>query len=122
MIYIFLGLISVKNCHVFWLNNTNIFKAGDQAILIVLVMDSYRNNISDVTGRKILYHFNVFSNNSLNEIYYYNANFSFDMIPGYERIGFYPTKTGRFVVHVTYNDGELLGSPLNFTVTPGTFL
>ena len=104
---------------VFWLNNANRFIAGDQAILRVLVMDSYKNNISYATGRKILYQFNVFSSNSLNEVYIYKVNLSFDIIPGYERITFIPTRVGEFVVHVTYNDRELQGSPLNFTVAPG---
>ncbi|MCO5563560.1 hypothetical protein L7F22_017205 [Adiantum nelumboides] len=113
------GTLAVENCNFSWSNNISSFKAGEQAVLRVLLVDYYDNIISSTTGRKTFYSFSVFSNSSSNEVLYDHYNVSFDTSPGYEKISFTPTTAGDFMLHILYNEIEAPSSPFNFTVTAG---
>lgn len=112
-----LGSISILNCQGFWSNNKSNFTAGQEAILQVLMMDSYDNEISaysgglkllayimDITGKK------VFSD--IQQTYDGNST--------YQIMRFNTSIAGDLVLQVERDHVSIAGSPFPFHVDPGT--
>ncbi|KAJ9536923.1 hypothetical protein OSB04_029656 [Centaurea solstitialis] len=105
-----------------WMDEVNDFVAGTKATVLILPKDAFGNNVTSVSeGKNVEISF---------EVYATNANGSkIDLLNvsnrgwngfGYLYIEFIVTTAGSFLAHISHNNQTLIGSPLPFTVDPGT--
>ncbi|KAI5070467.1 hypothetical protein GOP47_0014810 [Adiantum capillus-veneris] len=128
------GPLSIANSPGIWRNESNIFKAGTEAFLLVLLQDAYNNTIDDFVNFSLSFSIANDSNSLIvattkvdKEVFEFvkdspgpvAVTTSFDKENVYERIRFNLTSAGRYILEVKYNDTSIMGSPFSFTVAPG---
>ncbi|MCO5605623.1 hypothetical protein L7F22_059806 [Adiantum nelumboides] len=129
------GPLSIANSPGVWPNGSNIFKAGTETFLLVLLQDAYNNTIDEVVNFSLS--FNI-ANESTGLVAtttkltdknafdfakdfpdLFSLTTSFDKENVYERIRFNITSAGSYMISVKYNGTSVKGSPFLFIIAPG---
>ncbi|XP_024527230.1 uncharacterized protein LOC9652715 [Selaginella moellendorffii] len=113
------GSVSVWNCTASWLGGVNVFDAGTQAVIQILLMDAYGNNVSLATGRNDSYNFVVEVQGYPDAINNWNVTVVPQNFSGYQSVVFFPVDAGQFNLRIGSKSKNISGSPFPLTVNPG---
>ncbi|MCO5549394.1 hypothetical protein L7F22_002865 [Adiantum nelumboides] len=113
--------VSIPNCVAEWNDGTNIFKAGSTAVLKILEMDAFGNNISYATGvfNHSSYYITEVIDASSNEQAVTELSQVTKPSVGYHYISLIPKVSGHFLLYVGSGRRSLLASPFSIEVTAG---
>ncbi|KAI5068455.1 hypothetical protein GOP47_0016800 [Adiantum capillus-veneris] len=113
--------LSIPNCVAEWNDDTNVFKAGGTAVLKILEMDAFGNNISYATGvfNQSSYYITEIIDVSSNEQAAVEVSQVTKPSVGYHYIRLNPKVSGNFLLYVGSGRRSLAASPFAFVVTAG---